>query len=99
MTGWTQDDIKAMTEQTITDDMLRAAKTAMEHDRIQGFSTWRDDLRLWGSPHYILDLHRPRDQQEIWRGNSHAALMERCEMERLRIGIAAAIACGEDEKR
>lgn len=79
-----------MTErQPVTDAMLRAALTAMVPDRIQGFST---QIRAgeWGKPHYIRDVSRPSGEQEIWRGDSYADMVERLEMERLRLGFEAA---------
>ncbi|HYF56689.1 MAG TPA: hypothetical protein VEA41_20720 [Salinarimonas sp.] len=76
----------------ITDDMLRAALKAMEPDRIQGFSTPSADRRTWGPPHYVLDVFRTGPERELWRGDSAEELEERCEMERLRLGIKAALA-------
>lgn len=87
-----------MTVRTITDDMLRAAMKAMEPDRIQGFSTPHDSPnglnRTWGAPHFIRDVWRKAGEQELWRGDSHSEMLERCEMERLRLGFAAAFANG-----
>lgn len=74
----------------ITDNMLRAAIEAMMPDRIQGFST-RGENGVWGAPYYIRDVLRPPGEQEIWRGDDDAEMMERCEMERLRLGITAAL--------
>lgn len=79
-----------MTE--ITDEMCLRAMDAFKADRIQGFSTPQDKSRMkWGAPHYILDVFLPRDQQEIWRGDSHDEMMERCKIERMRIALAAAV--------
>lgn len=83
---------------TITDDMLRAAIEAMMPDRIQGFSTRIECTGArptWGAPHYIRDVWKPAGEQELWRGDDHAEMVERCEMERLRLGIMAALAVGE----
>lgn len=79
-----------MTE--ITDEMCLRAIDAFKADRIQGFSTPQDKSRTkWGAPHYILDVSRPVGQQELWRGDSHDEMMERCEIERIRIALAAAV--------
>jgi hypothetical protein len=84
-----------MTKRMFTDDMLRAAVRAMVSDRIQGFSTPHDSPnglnRHWGAPHYIRDVWKPPGEQELWRGNSHDEMIERCAMERLRLGINAAL--------
>lgn len=72
----------------ITDDMLRAAVRAMSPSRIVGFSTPANEQRTkWGPPHYIQDVRLGR---ELWRGDSHDEMMERCEMERLRLALHAA---------
>lgn len=83
-----------MTE--ITDEMCRRAINASKPDRIQGFSTrhhfstpYRDTD--WGAPHYIRDVSLPPGQQELWRGDSHDEMIERCEIERVRIALAAAL--------
>jgi hypothetical protein len=74
-----------------TDDQLLVAVQAMDvPDRIQGFSSPRDRNRnTWGPPHWVLDTHRPRGEQELWRGDSHDDMMDRCEIERFRIGLSA----------
>lgn len=84
-----------MTKCEITDAMLRAAIAAMAPDRIQGYSTPREDRRSWGAPYYVYDAGRASGEREIWRGNDRAEMLERCEMERLRIGIAAALQARE----
>lgn len=79
----------------ITDEMCRRAILAMEPDRIQGFSTPQNSMRTeWGPPHYIRDVLRPYDQQELWRGDSHGEMMERCEIEKMRLALEAALAGG-----
>jgi hypothetical protein len=74
----------------ITDEMLRAAVRAMdEQNRIQGFSSPQNRNRTtWGPPYWVMDYGQ-RPARELWRGDSHNELMERCDMERLRIGIEA----------
>lgn len=83
-----------------TDEMLRAAVRAMETpDRIQGFSTPQDkSRRTWGSPYYVRDTFLPPSRQELWRGDNCEEMMERCEMERLRIGLAAAMQLVDGEE-
>ncbi len=79
-----------MTE--ITDEMCRRAVEAFKPDRIQGFSTRQGKRGTeWGAPHYIRDVFLPAEQQELWRGDSHEEMMKRCEIERMRIAIAAAL--------
>ena len=81
----------------LTDDMLRAAINADTYDRIQGFATPLDESRRkWGAPYYIRDVWRKPGEQELWRGDSEAEMLERCEMERMRIAINAAFAHGEE---
>lgn len=91
-----------MTERQITDDMLRAAVRAMASDRIQGFSTPHDTPnglnRTWGAPHYIRDVWRKPGEQELWRGDSHDEMMERCDMERLRLGFEVAFRTDGEER-
>lgn len=82
---------------TITDDMLRAGVRAMKPDRIQGFSTPKPGRLEWGAPHYIRDVFLPLAEQELWRGKSHAEMMERCAMERLRLAFNAAF--GEEARK
>lgn len=88
-------------EVEITDDMCLAAIEASKPDRIQGFSTPQNRLRTeWGAPHYIRDVYLPPGQQELWRGDSEDEMTERCEIERMRIALAAALharaALGQD---
>lgn len=87
-----------MTE--FTDDMLRAAAVAMDcPDRIQGFSTPRDRNRnTWGPPHYVLDTWLPPAERELWRGESHDEMILRCDMERLRIGLRAALSAAGQQQ-
>lgn len=79
----------------VTDKMCRRAVAAMRPDRIQGFSTPHDSPnglnRTWGAPHYIRDVFAPEGMQELWRGDSHDEMMERCEIERVRLGLLAAL--------
>lgn len=76
-----------------SDEMLRAAVKADVPDRIQGFSTpLPGDSPKWGAPHYVRDVYKPRAEQELWRGDSHDEMMERCAMERMRVVLAAALA-------
>lgn len=77
-----------------TDEMLLAAVRAMDcPDRIQGFSTPRDRNRnTWGPPHYVLDTWKPPAEREVWRGDRHDDMIERCDVERLIIGLRAAAA-------
>lgn len=77
---------------TITDDMCRKALAAYEPDRIQGFSTPKDAHRIvWGAPHWVLDTWLPRGQQELWRGDRYEEMIERCDIERMRLALAAAL--------
>jgi hypothetical protein len=79
-----------MTE--ITDDMCRRAIGAMKPDRIQGFSTRQGKRGTeWGAPHYIRDVFLPHEQQELWRGDSHEEMMERCAIEKMRLALNAAL--------
>lgn len=75
----------------ITDNMCRRGVAAMTPDRIQGFSTPDATRTKWGAPHWILDTHLPRDKQELWRGDSHKEMMERCEIEEMRLALKAAL--------
>ena len=79
----------------ITDEMCRRALTAMEPDRIQGFSTPYDSPnglnRTWDAPHYVRDVTKPGGEQELWRGDSHDEMMERCEIEKMRLALKAAL--------
>lgn len=84
----------------ITDDMCRRAVAALVPDRIQGFSTPQDkSRRVWGAPHWVLDVHLSRGQQELWRGDSEAEMHERCEIERMRLALHAALADGQSTSR
>lgn len=80
-----------MTE--ITDEMCRRAIAAMKLDRIQGFSTRQGKRGTeWGPPHYIRDIFLPPEQQEIWRGDSHEEMIERCAIEEMKLALSAALA-------
>lgn len=75
-----------MTE--ITDNMCRAAIRASQPDRIQGFSTRQGKRGTeWGPPHYIRDVFLAPEQQELWRGDDHDEMMERIEIERMRLTL------------
>lgn len=67
-----------------SDQALTAAVEAMKPDRIQGFT--------YGTEHVIRDVYRPWEAQVLWRGpaSDEAAFDRQCEIERLRIGFAAA---------
>lgn len=81
-----------MSAHEITDDMCRRAIEAMKADRIQGFSTPQDpQRRTWGAPHWVTDygLDTPR---ELWRGDSHDEMIERCWIEEMRLALRAALA-------
>lgn len=80
-----------MTE--ITDKMCRNAIRASKPDRIQGFSTPLNEQRSeWGAPHYIRDVFLPPGQQELWRGDDYDEMVERHEIERMRLALRAALA-------
>lgn len=81
----------------ITDEMLSAAVEAMKPDRIQGFLYGIDRP---SSVYVIRDVFKPHGhEQEIFRCPaselSDDEWTKRCEMERLRIGLAAALTKGE----
>jgi len=79
-----------MTE--ITDQMCRNAVRAFQPDRIQGFSTRQGKRGTeWGPPHYIRDVFLVPDKQELWRGDDHDEMMERIEVERMRLALRAAL--------
>ena len=81
-----------MSDFFVTDEMLRAGVKAMEPDRIQGFSTPLDAARqTWGAPHYVRDVWLAPGKQVLWRGLDANELHERCEMERFRLGLEAAL--------
>jgi hypothetical protein len=83
-----------MTE--VTDEMCRLAIGALKPDRIQGYSTRQGKRGTeWGSPHYIRDIFLPVERQELWRGDSHEEMMERCEIEKMRLALSAALRQGE----
>lgn len=79
----------------LNDGFLELLAEAMDGDRerIQGF--------LYADHHVIRDLHKPWDQQEIWRRAgeyeaTHAAMMRQIKVERLRIAVARAFAMAEN---
>lgn len=82
----------------ITDDMCRRAIAAMKPDRIQGFSTPLDRQRTeWGAPHFVLDVYLPPEERRLWRGDSQDEMLERCEIERMRLALCAALSLGQGE--
>lgn len=78
-----------------TDQECRVAidTWASLHDTIIGFSTPHDSPnglnRTWGAPHYIRDERLPPGKQELWRGNDHDEMLDRCEIERMRVALDA----------
>lgn len=79
----------------ITDEMCKRAVAAMKPDRIQGFSTPHTSPnglnRTWGAPHWIRDVYRKPGEQELWRGDSQDEMLKRCEIEEMRLALAAAL--------
>lgn len=75
----------------VTDEMCKRAIIAMAPDRIQGFSTQLSGIGKWGAPHWIRDVWRQAHEQEIWRGDSEVEFHERCQIERMRLAITAAL--------
>ena len=75
-----------------SDQALAAAVEAMKPDRIQGFT--------YGTEHVIRDVYRPWKAQVLWRGpaSDSATFYRQCEIERLRIGFAAAAKVHEQER-
>lgn len=66
---------------------------AILHDRIVGFSTNLDESRgKWGAPYFIRDCALPPDKQELWRGNSRDEMLDRVEIERMRVALDAVFA-------
>lgn len=61
------------------------------HDRIVGYSTPHDSPnglnRSFGAPHYIRDDRLPAGKQELWRGNSQDEMLDRVEVERMRVAL------------
>jgi hypothetical protein len=74
-----------------TDEECRVAidTLASLHDKIIGFSTQNERSRKWGAPHYIRDVRLPPGQQEIWRGGSQDEMLDRCEIERMKVALDA----------
>lgn len=70
-----------------TDGQCRAAIKAMEEVRIQGFSYGKN----FGPPYVVRDVYRSPDKQELWRGDDHEAMIERCAIERMRLALDAAL--------
>lgn len=76
----------------VTDEMCRRAIKAMEPDRIQGFSTPLDPKRSeWGAPHYVQDLFLAPEHRTLWRGDDMDEMLERCQIERMRLALRAAL--------
>lgn len=80
----------------ITDEMCKRAISAMKADRIQGFSTPvpGTERQKWGAPHYVRDEYL---RVELWRGDSHDEMIERCRIEEMRLALHAALATGQKE--
>jgi hypothetical protein len=81
------------------DDAIRAAIKAMAPDRIQGFGYGTEGSSVRADPpvFVVRDVWRKPDEQELWRGSAlteedREAFEERCEMERMRLGIEAYLA-------
>ncbi len=74
----------------ITDDMCRLAISVWAQERIQGFSTPIGHNK-WGAPHYIRDVWLAPEKQVIWRGDSHDEMMDRVEVEKMRLALYAAM--------
>lgn len=72
----------------VTDQMCEAAVEAMAQDRIQGF--------LYGTDHVIRDVWRAPGEQELSRRPAaeypDEIFMHRIEVERIRLGLQAAMA-------
>lgn len=81
----------------ITDAQLRAALEAMKPDRIQGFTY---DLGTPNPVRVIRDVFKPYGSQEIFRcmasDMTDEQFAERCAMERLRVGLQAALELKEN---
>lgn len=76
----------------VTDEMCTKAIQARQPDRIQGFSTPLDSRRReWGAPHWVLDVFLPHGEQELWRGDDQDEMLKRCEIERMRLALRAAL--------
>lgn len=76
---------------TITDDMCIRAQKAYGSERIMGFSTPLDENRAkWGAPHYIRDFGLPHSPV-IWTGDTQDEMLNRCEIEQMRLALAAAL--------
>jgi hypothetical protein len=78
------------------DDAIRAAVRAMVPNRIQGFCYGTDGSSVKVDPPVFLirDVWRKPGEQVLWRGPAltkadREEFEERCEMERMRLGIAA----------
>jgi hypothetical protein len=76
----------------ISDNLCRQIVALYENAarRVVGYST-RADLATnqWGAPHVVKV-----DEREVWRGDSHAEMMDRCAMERMRLALTAALPQG-----
>jgi hypothetical protein len=68
------------------------------HDQIVGYSTPHDSKnglnRTFGAPYYIRDHRLPASEQEIWRGNSRDEMLDRVEIERMRVALDTALKRG-----
>ena len=61
------------------------------HDLIVGYSTPHNSPnglnRTWGAPHYIRDERG--EGKELWRGDDRDEMLDRCEIERMRVALDA----------
>lgn len=69
-------------------------KTAIDtwaslHDQIVGYASPTGVNRNFGAPYYIRDHRLPDGKQEIWRGDSQDEMLDRCEVERMRVALDA----------
>lgn len=86
------------------DDAIRAAVRAMVPNRIQGFSYGTEGSKADPPVFVVRDIWRKPDEQELWRGPAltkadQEEFEERCEMERMRLGIAAYLAASKRRGR
>lgn len=81
--------------QRVTDQMVRAALKAVEH--IEGYTYGHDTAN---PVHVIRDISKPDGEQELYRQPGPIDIdlwLTILQRERMRIAIAAALACGEKE--
>ena len=84
-----------MAHESPTDAMCRCALDgwARAWDRIVGYSTPREGRGKWGAPYFVKDEVL---NVELWRGDSHDEMLDRCEMEKMRLALSAVLS---NEKR